>query len=138
MVPRRFPRGAATLTAATACLSLAAVAYGANSRSFKGKTSQKQGISFKVSGGFVRNLDYHVIDKCPGGLRLNNHDFGFKPIRLVHSKFGGTFRDRRHHAKTVISGTIRHGVAQGTITDQTRNAKHQACTGEATFRLHRS
>jgi hypothetical protein len=118
---------------------MTAVAYGAVvAGSFKGKTSQHQPIAFRVSGGHVRGLDYRIVDTCPGGQKLINHDFGFSPIRVAHGKFGGTFFDRAHHAKAVISGTFKKGVVHGSITDQTRNTTtHKICTGKAKFAVRR-
>jgi len=137
MVRPRFTRVGMTTTAAITCLVAAAVASGAVSRSFRGRTSQRQPISLRVSGGFVRKLDYHIVDKCPAGLRLVNHDFGFPRIRLAHSKFAGTFRDPVHQGKAVVSGAIRRGMAEGSIRDRTRSVTtHRICTGRAKFRLH--
>jgi hypothetical protein len=120
-----------------ACLIAAAVAYAGAGRSFRGRTSQKQPISFMVAGGHVRKLDYRILDTCPGGLRLINHDFGFSPIPIARARFGGTFLDPAHHAKAVLAGSLKNGVVRGSITDRTRSATtHKICTGKATFTLH--
>lgn len=124
--------------AAIAFLVAAAVAYAAASRSFRGKTSQRQPIALAVSRGFVRKLDYRIVDKCPGGTTLTNHDSHFSPIQISHSKFGGTFTDRAHHARATVNGTIMHGIVRGSLADRTRNAMtHKVCSGHAKFRLGR-
>ncbi len=121
---------------ASACLVAVAAAYGLAGRSFRGKTSQRQPISFRISGGYVRKLDYRIADRCRRGLKLINHDHGFTPIRITHGKFGGTFLDRVHHGKAVVSGSLKRGVARGSLQDRTRNSPgHQLCKGKATFSL---
>jgi hypothetical protein len=135
----RYRHALAGLIAACSCLFMAAVACAVvGAGSFKGKTSQRQPISFTVSGGHVRALDYRIVDTCPGGQKLINHDFGFSPIRIARSKFGGTFFDKAHHATALITGTFKNGVVHGSITDQTRDtATHKICTGKAKFAVRR-
>ena len=129
----------ASLILAGLCLITAGIANAAVGGGFRGKTSQKQPISFTVSRGHVRQLDYRIVDTCPGGAKLINHDFGFSPIRVAHSKFGGTFFDKAHHAKAVIKGTFKQGVVHGSILDQTRSATtHKICTGAAKFTVRRA
>jgi hypothetical protein len=129
----RYP--VASLLMALSCLSADVAAYAASGR-FSGKTSQNRRISFTVSGARVRHLDYRIVDNCPGGQRLIDHDSGFPPIRISHSKFGGTFVDRVHHATAVLNGTTAKGVVRGTITDRKRSpTTHKICVGNATFKL---
>lgn len=134
----RFWHVLASPVVASMCVIMAGAAYAAVGGSFKGKTSQQQPISFSVSGGHVRRLDYRIVDTCPGGQKLINHDFGFSPIQIAHSKFGGTFFDQAHHAKAVVTGMLKKGVVHGSITDQTRNTTtHKICTGDAKFAVRR-
>jgi hypothetical protein len=131
-------RALGSLVAATLFLVAAALAYAAASHTYSGKTSQRRPISFKVSGGFVRKLDYQIVDRCPHGQKLINHDYGFSPIRISDGKFGGVFFDRNHHGKAVVRGTMSRGAAHGSLSDRTRNSKtHKFCTGAAEFRLAR-
>jgi hypothetical protein len=119
-------------------LGCSALAYAAATHGYHGRTSQHQPISFRVGGGYLRKLDYKIIDRCPGGQRLINHDFGFTPIRIRRADFTGTFLDPQHHGKAVVTGSIRHHVARGTLVDRTRDpSSRKICTGKATFRLAR-
>jgi hypothetical protein len=119
-------------------LAATALAYAAATRGYHGRTSQHQPISFHVAGGYLRSLDYKIIDRCPNGQRLINHDYGFTPIRIRRSHFGGTFLDPLHHGKAVVKGSIKHHVARGTLLDRTRDpSSHRICTGTATFTLAR-
>ncbi len=124
--------------AVTVGLVAVGVAYAAVSRRYTGKTSQHRPISFTISRGAVRNLDYEIVDKCAKGRPLINHDYGFSSIRISDSKFGGVFFDHRHHGKAVIRGTITKGTAHGSLSDRTMSAAtHSFCTGKAQFRLRR-
>ncbi len=127
-----------SLVAAALFLVAAALAYAAASHTYGGKTSQRRPISFRISGGFVRRLDYQIVDRCPQRQKLINHDYGFSPIRISDGKFGGVFLDHRHHGKAVIRGMTSRGIAHGSLSDRTRNSKtHKFCTGRAEFRLSR-
>jgi hypothetical protein len=119
-------------------LASAALAYAAARARYDGRTSQRQPISFRVSGGYVRKLDFHIIDRCANGQRLINHDFGFTPIRISRSRFGGTFLDPVHHGRAIVNGTVAHGRARGSLFDRTRDPRtHRICKGRATFSLRR-
>ncbi len=123
---------------ASGLVASGAVGLGAAGVGFKGRTSQKQPISFRVSGGSISQLDYRIVDRCPHHQRLINHDFGFSAIRISHSRFGGTFVDPRHHTKAIVQGMTMAATVRGSLSDRTRNPKtHAICTGKATFKLHR-
>jgi hypothetical protein len=129
-------RAVGTALASSSFLIAATVAYGAVSRGFAGKTSQRQPISLEISGSSIRKLDYKIVDRCPGAQKLINHDFGFSAIPIKGSKFGGTFNDPVHHGKAVVKGRIKHGTVQGSLSDRTRSATtHKFCTGKAQFHL---
>ena len=138
MVRPGLRRALGSLVAAALFLVAAALAYAAASHTYTGKTSQRRPISFKISRGFVRRLDYQIVDSCPHGQKLINHDYGFSPIRISDRKFGGVFFDHRHHGKAVVRGTMSKGTAHGSLSDRTQNSKtHTFCTGKAQFRLAR-
>lgn len=138
MIRPRRRRVVVSVPAATGLLIAAAVAYAATSSGYSGRTSQRQPISFQVSRGYVRQLDYRIVDKCSRGQKLINHDFGFSPIQVSHSKFGGTFADPKHHGKAVVTGMLKGRMVQGTLSDRTRNAKTgKFCSGKAAFKIRR-
>lgn len=123
---------------AAALLAVVAVAYGATHHGFRGRTSQHEPISFRISRGHLRALDYRIVDHCPRSPSLVNHDYGFTPLRISHGKFAGTFLNPAHHGKATIRGTAKHGTVSGSLTDRTRNSKtHRICSGKAKFRVHR-
>lgn len=123
-------------SALVASALITAVALAAVKGSYKGKTSQHQPISLKIANGFVRKLDYRIVDRCRGGKNQVRHDFGFSPLRMRHGRFGGTFLDKPHHARAIIHGTFKRGIVRGSLSDRTRNSvTHHSCSGTAHFRL---
>jgi hypothetical protein len=130
----------AAVTLASGAFAAAARAHhdpvsgGAPSKSYRGRTSQKQKISFTISGGFVRNLNYFIIDRCTARSRVSDHDRGFPPMQIKHSRFGGTFHDPTHGATAVISGTLFGQRVKGSLTDTVKFRRH-TCHGSASFNL---
>jgi hypothetical protein len=123
----------ATVALATAFVLLfAAVAYGATSGTYKGKTSQRLSITFKVAGGAIKGLDFHIRDKCPDGRTLTVHNSGFPSIKISHNKFGGTFGPSGQ--PTVIQGKFSGKKATGSLKDSTvSSSTGLLCKGSATF-----
>jgi hypothetical protein len=120
------------LAVLAAALVLAATAYGAM-RTYAGRTSQHQRISFQVSHGAVRRLVYDILDTCPGGGLVRNHDFDFPAIRISHGRFGGTFVDDGV-ARAVVTGHVAGDAVSGTLTDRVRDRRSGGfCHGRATF-----
>jgi hypothetical protein len=70
----------------TACLvvSLAGVtaADAATTRSFKGKTSQKKTITFKVRGKSLKSLKFTINLTCSDGSTLTDVESGFQTIKI--------------------------------------------------------
>jgi hypothetical protein len=119
---------------AVGCL-LASLAYAAANRRYRGRTSQHERISLRVSGGFVTKFDYHVLDSCPGGTLLRNHDFNFPPMRIHRSRFGGRFVDAKV-ATAIIKGRVSRGSVSGKLVDRVRDKQtRKLCHGRATFKL---
>jgi hypothetical protein len=118
-------------------LSGAAIAYGAATVDYSGKTSQKRRISFTLSGGSLESLQYRIEDKCPRGKRLLVHDWGFPPMAIKGSRFGGKFVARAPEVATaIVKGKVSGKTVSGTLSDRTKSTKtHKFCTGKATFRL---
>jgi hypothetical protein len=115
----------------------AAVAYGATTTRYSGKTSQNRRISFTLSGGYIKNFQYHIDDKCPGGKLLFVHDSGFSAIRVKHSRFGGKFVAKPPQMATaILAGRLSGKTVTGSLYDRTKRPKtHKFCAGKATFRL---
>jgi hypothetical protein len=129
------------VVAAAISIGLSAVAYGRLSgTNYHGHTSQRQKISFRIVENLsVRRLGYRIVDACPKGKKVIDRDFGFPPMPIVRGRFGGTFYDRAHDAKAVISGSMSKGFITGSLSDRTKNKlTHQLCNGHArfSFRLH--
>ncbi len=106
-------------------------------RSYRGRTSQRQMITFRVvEGTSLRRLAYRIVDKCPKGKSLINHDYGFPTMPIVRERFGGTFFDHAHHGRAQIKGHVYGKVVKGSLVDRTENAKtHRLCRGTASFLL---
>jgi hypothetical protein len=116
-------------------LAFSAVAYGAKSLSYNGKTSQGRRISFKLGSGFLSGLQFHILDKCPRRWRLKVWDHDIPAIPVSHSRFSGHFSNKA--GSTVrISGQIQGRTVTGTLHDRTKSKKiHRYCAGRATFKL---
>jgi hypothetical protein len=134
--PRRVPIRTGVLVMLWVFLG-AAVAYGATTINYSGKTSQSRRISFTLSSGYIKNLEYRIDDTCPGGKLLFVHDSGFSAIRVKHSLFGGEFIARPPQIATaILAGRVSGKTVSGSLSDRTKSNKTQKfCTGKATFRL---
>jgi len=132
-------RRAVTAPAAVPGVLVGAVAaYGAAPGiHFSGKTSQRRLISFTLAGAKITRLQYHIVDRCPGGKLLFVHDWGFPALPVTNSKFGGKFVARPpQKATAIISGAGSGRTVTGTLSDRTRNQKtSRFCTGKASFAL---
>jgi hypothetical protein len=115
----------------------ASSADAAGGTSFRGRTSQGRAISFKLDGGAVTELKYHIDDRCPDGRLLFVRNWGFPALPVKDSQFGGTFIAKPpEKAKAVVAGRVSGKIVSGTLTDRSRNNKtHKFCTGKATFKL---
>ena len=100
--------------------------------SYRGKTSQRQPISFKVFQGGVTGLDLYIRDRCPDGHLLRVHAHGFPRIAVRGNRFGGTFGPRRE--PTVLVGTFSGTKVTGSIKDSSVSPRTgKLCKGLATF-----
>jgi hypothetical protein len=118
----------------------AAGAYGAATGvRYAGRTSQGRPISFQRTGAAITHLQFHIVDRCPGGKQLFVHDSGFPALQVKNSKFGGTFVARApEKATAIVSGRVQGQTVSGTLSDRTRNSAGKFCTGRATFKLTHS
>jgi hypothetical protein len=114
-------------------LLCASAAAAAAALTYSGRTSQHERISFNVSGGYVRKLSYRIIDRCGDGSMIVDTDRVPEPIRIRHSKFGGTFVDPGR-ARAVIDGRMDGRRATGSVSDVARY-RGRTCRGQAKFSL---
>jgi len=132
--PRKTSVPAVAASALTA-LVLAGASYGGAAVHFAGETSQKQRITLTVSGSFVRNLRFTIMDRCPRKRRLIVHDSGFPSMRIGRGSFGGTFTAKASVATVSVSGHRSGRSVSGTVQDRTKSHKwHKFCSGRATFK----
>jgi hypothetical protein len=125
------------VSAAAAALVHAPPAFGASAH-YRGKTSQHQSISFVVSGGYLRRLDFRIDDRCPSGHLWRIHDFHFPKVKITHSRFDQKFRATDGNATAEIKGTASRNRVTGTLIDRSFiSSEHHYCRGSATFRLSR-
>jgi hypothetical protein len=137
------PRRARVLMVAVATtfvLLFATTANSATSYSYKGKTSQKEAISFRLSGGAIRGLDFKIKDRCPDHHILIVEEGGYPPLTIKHSKFGGSFSPTTgvQGEGSMIKGKVSGKTVSGTLTDTGFSQREQRlCHGSATFSLTR-
>ena len=116
-------------------LGAAAVASGAASGNYRGRTSQKRRVSLTYTGGKVRKLKVVVNTKCPDGHTLVVA-VGFLPMKVTKARFHASFTPAvgPNGERSSVSGRIRRASVTGTITDTTfSNRERQLCHGSATF-----
>ncbi len=103
---------------------------------YSGKTAQGRTISFSVSRGHVRNLSYHIYDRCPGGHAIIDWDRGFTPIRIkADGTFGGRFVDPGK-ATAIVAGKVSGKRVTGALTDTAKHPRyHTTCRGHTSFKL---
>ncbi len=122
----------------TTCLLAFATAAHSASGSYHGKTSQGESVSFELSGGYLRRLDFRIDDTCPNGHVWRIHDFNFPPIEVARGRFDQTFRSTDGRATAEVKGRALRRKVTGTLTDRSYiRREHRYCRGTATFRLHR-
>jgi hypothetical protein len=70
----------------TACLILAlagaTAADAATTRSYKGKTSQKKTITFKITGRSLKSLKFTINLNCSDGSTLTDVESGFQAMKI--------------------------------------------------------
>jgi hypothetical protein len=136
MVRRRSALLQIVMLAMCGMLLLAVAANSATDARYRGTTSQDEPISLRLSGHYVKRLDYQILDRCPGGRRLLNHDFNFPRLRIRHSRFGGRFVAHGGVAIAIVKGRVSQRTVRGSLTDQARTKKtRKFCRGRATFTL---
>jgi hypothetical protein len=125
---------AASVAAALLSLLFAAAAESASGVPYTGTTSQGQALTFKLSGGKIVGLKYHINDRCPDG-HILTEDVTFLPITITRGKFSHTFGPKGQ--PTSISGKISGKHASGSVRDQSISPReHALCHGSATFSAH--
>lgn len=125
---------AATVAVTILPLLFAAAADSASGVSYTGTTSQGQALTFKVSGGKVVGLKYHIHDRCPDG-HILVEGIAFLPITITRGRFSHTFGPTGQ--PTSVSGKISGRHASGSIHDRSMSPReHALCRGSATFTAH--
>jgi hypothetical protein len=126
-----------TLAAVGGLIGAVAAEGAASSVHLTGRTSQRRAISLTLTAGSITQLQYRIVDRCPGGRLLFVHDWGFPALPVKDSKFGGTFAAKPpQKATAIVSGTVSGRTVRGSLSDRTRNRRtHKFCTGKATFKL---
>ncbi|MBV9310219.1 MAG: hypothetical protein JOZ73_05275 [Solirubrobacterales bacterium] len=127
------------LLGASAVIALLVVgsSYAAATLHYGGKTSQKQRVTFTISGGSVKRLKFRIVDNCRRHRHLDVNDSGFPTLPIKHGTFGGTFTAKAPSvAKVSVSGHVYGRSVVGTLKDRTKSHKwHRFCSGKATFKL---
>jgi hypothetical protein len=118
--------------------ALTGAAFAGPTPRYTGRTSQRQPISFSISGGHLRGLQFRLEDTCQNGHVYLVHDFDFAPIQISHSRFKETFISKEKTATVTVKGQVMRRSVAGSITDQ-RSITHERrrCRGRATFNLPR-
>jgi hypothetical protein len=125
---------AATVAATLLSLLFVGAADSASGVPFTGTTSQGKALSFKVSGGKLVGLKYHIDDTCPDG-HILSEDVTFQPITVTKGKFSHTFGPAGQ--PTSVSGKISGKHATGSMRDRSMSPReHALCHGSATFSAH--
>lgn len=125
---------AATVAATVVSLLFAAAADRASGVSYTGTTSQGRALTFKVSGGKVVGLKYHINDTCPDG-HILTEEITFQPITITGGRFSHTFGPTGQ--PTSVSGKISGKHATGSMRDRSTSPReHALCHGSATFSAH--
>jgi hypothetical protein len=104
-----------TLLCVLGSVAWGAVAMAATTQTFKGKTSQRKGIRFKVSARTIKSLRFSIDLQCSDGNPLTDSESGFQAI---HAGSGGKFADDQTGGPddVKISGRIKGKKATGKIT----------------------
>jgi|1185.fasta_scaffold729916_2 hypothetical protein len=101
-----------------ACLALslagAAAADAATTRSFKGKTSQKKTITFRITGKKLKRLKFSINLTCSDGSTLTDAESGFETIKI--GKSGKISDTQVGKTDTVVTtARLRRGKVTGTL-----------------------
>jgi hypothetical protein len=120
-------------------LAFATAAYAATVRTYSGKTSQHQSISFQTARGYLTHVQFYINDKCPSGHLWRIHDFNFPKIRVSDGHFSQKFKAKTGSAFAQIKGTVATRQAWGTISERRLiPQEHHICSGSAKFTIKRS
>jgi hypothetical protein len=86
----------------------------ATTRSFKGKTSQKKAITFKVTGKSLKSLKFTINLTCSDGSTLTDVESGFQTIKIGT---GGKISDDQVGStdEVVTTGTLKGKKVTGKI-----------------------
>jgi hypothetical protein len=118
-------------------LLFAAVAHSVSGDTYTGRTSQGEKVSFSISGGYLRRLDFMIDVKCASKRAYRVRDYAFPAIPIIHARFAEMFVSSNPKATAAIRGTVLSQVVAGTLKDTTYIKKEQrSCHGSATFNLH--
>lgn len=133
---RRIARsGPSLVIAAAIAVGGAAVASAAVPGPYKGKTSQKQPVTFRLSSGQVKDFKAIINDRCPDGhtLKVTGH---YPPMPVKRGKFGGQFVPIGGHPgeQATLRGAVGGRKVTGRVNDTSfSNREGVLCHGSATF-----
>jgi hypothetical protein len=111
-----------------ALVALAVPAWGAfSSGRYRGKTTQKLPVGFRVAKARVRSLTFTIDLKCSDGSTSRAIDSGFPSMPVSRSgRFSGNFDDSTGAENVRIAGRLIGKTARGTLRVTERlNARHQ-------------
>lgn len=121
-------------------IGAAGAALGAANGSYSGRTSQAERVSFRISGGSVRNFKITVDDRCPDGHTLSVGST-YPAMKIAHGKFGGMFVPVGGHRgeRAQLSGTVGRTTVSGSISDTSYSLREGAlCHGSSRFTARRT
>ena len=118
-------------------LITASAAYAAVSGTFKGKTSQKQSISFHVGRGKLTKMRFSLLLKCPSGHIYVGHVQVFAAIK-IHKTNGFLVKLTSSSSPTqdelLVSGRVSKTKVMGKLAEHRKVIKENAfCSGRTTF-----
>ena len=107
-------------------MACVAVAMAAGAQTFKGKTSQKKAIKFKVKAHKITGLGFSINLQCSDHNTLTDSESGFQAIRVGS---GGTFSDDQIGSsdEVKIRGRIKGKKATGKITVTDKLSRTVTC-----------
>ena len=137
---RSVSRRAAWSLVVSVVLSVTVVgaALAAGPGGYRGKTSQRQTVSFRIASGAVHNFTIIINDKCPDGHTLAI-TATYPTMKISNGKFGGSFSPvgghRGEHA--ILHGALGRRAVTGSLSDTSfSNREHALCHGSTTFTAH--
>jgi hypothetical protein len=141
LVDRVQAKGAGAVIAVAAVLAAAAPAVlGAAGGSYTGRTTQGHSVTFKLSGGKVRNFKILIDDTCPDRHTLAvTARYPLMPV--TGGRFGGAFVPVHGHrgAHATLTGKVGILKVTGTLHDTSYSKQERTlCQGHTRFTARRA